>query len=118
VVFRDRAAGREIEYPRLLAASGKRLRLDDVEVVAGLGAVQFNRKRFGATARHAARAASPLAAKGQVDVRDPSRGQSITLTFLGAAIAAACPSAARWSLNLLNKLGYVMPPRLSGARSI
>jgi DNA-binding HxlR family transcriptional regulator len=52
VVFRDRAAGREIEYPKLLAASGKPLRLEDVEVVAGSGAVAFNRERFGGGARN------------------------------------------------------------------
>ena len=50
VVFRDRAAGREIKYPKLLTASGKPLRLEDVEVVAGAGAVAFNRKRFGGAA--------------------------------------------------------------------
>lgn len=48
VVFRERAARRAIECPKLLAADGKPLRLDDVEVVAGRGAVAFNRKRFGA----------------------------------------------------------------------
>ena len=52
VVFRDRAAGREIEYPMLIAASGKPLRLEDVEVVAGSGAVLFNRKRFGVPDSH------------------------------------------------------------------
>jgi DNA-binding HxlR family transcriptional regulator len=46
VVFRDRAAGREIDYPELLAASGRPLQLEDVEVVAGSGAVAFNRERF------------------------------------------------------------------------
>jgi DNA-binding HxlR family transcriptional regulator len=51
VIFRDRAAGREIEYPKLFAASGKPLRLEDVEVVAGSGAVAFNRERFGSAAR-------------------------------------------------------------------
>ncbi len=50
VVFRDRAAGREIAYPTLLTASGKPLRLEDIEVVAGSGAVPFNRKRFGGAA--------------------------------------------------------------------
>lgn len=47
VVFRERAAGRPIEYPKLLGHDGKPLRLEDVEVVAGRGAVAFNRKRFG-----------------------------------------------------------------------
>lgn len=47
VVFRDRAVGREIKYPEPLTASGKPVRLEDVEVVAGKGAVPFNRKRFG-----------------------------------------------------------------------
>ena len=50
VVFRDRAAGREIQYPVLKSARGKPLRLEDVEVVAGSGAVPFNRKRFGSGA--------------------------------------------------------------------
>lgn len=47
VVFREREAGRAIKYPELRAVSGKKLRLEDVEVVAGSGAVAFNRKRFG-----------------------------------------------------------------------
>jgi DNA-binding HxlR family transcriptional regulator len=47
VVFRDRAAGHEIKYPGLTTAGGKPLRLEDVEIVAGSGAVPFNRKRFG-----------------------------------------------------------------------
>jgi DNA-binding HxlR family transcriptional regulator len=50
VVFRDRTAGREITYPELKTASGKPLRLEDVEIVAGSGAVPFNRKRFGGRA--------------------------------------------------------------------
>jgi hypothetical protein len=41
----------------LLAASGKPLRLEDVEVVAGSGAVAFNRERFGGAARDARPAA-------------------------------------------------------------
>jgi DNA-binding HxlR family transcriptional regulator len=47
VVFREREGGRAIEYPRLLTSDGRPLRLEDVEVVAGRGAVAFNRKRFG-----------------------------------------------------------------------
>ncbi|MEH2610580.1 winged helix-turn-helix transcriptional regulator [Bradyrhizobium sp. AZCC 1693] len=47
VVFRDRAARRPIEYPELRTSGGKPLRLEDVEIVAGAGAVPFNRKRFG-----------------------------------------------------------------------
>lgn len=50
VVFRDRVAGRPIEFPELRTSSGKPLRLEDVEVVPGSGAVPFNRKRFGGTA--------------------------------------------------------------------
>jgi DNA-binding HxlR family transcriptional regulator len=57
VIFRDRVAGRAIEHPKLLAASGKPLRLEDVEVVAGSGAVAFNRERFGGAARNARPAA-------------------------------------------------------------
>jgi DNA-binding HxlR family transcriptional regulator len=47
VVFRERAAGRPIEYPELRMSDGKPLRLEDVEIVAGAGALPFNRKRFG-----------------------------------------------------------------------
>ena len=47
VVFRDRGSGRQIEYPPLLSARGKPLQLEDVEIVAGSGAVPFNQKRFG-----------------------------------------------------------------------
>jgi hypothetical protein len=50
-VFRDRAAGCPIEYPSLRISEGKPLRLEDVEVVAGSGAVPFNRKRFGTSDR-------------------------------------------------------------------
>lgn len=50
VVFRNRADRREITYPELTTASGKPLRLEDVEVIAGSGAVPFNRKRFGGLA--------------------------------------------------------------------
>jgi DNA-binding HxlR family transcriptional regulator len=48
VVFNDRSSGEEINYPKLLTAHGKPLRVEDVEIVAGAGAVPFNRKRFGA----------------------------------------------------------------------
>lgn len=47
VVFRERASRRQIEYPQLLTGDGTPLRLEDVEVIAGRGAVAFNRKRFG-----------------------------------------------------------------------
>jgi DNA-binding HxlR family transcriptional regulator len=50
VVFRERAAGRPIEYPELRTSGGKPLQLEDVEIVAGAGAVPFNRKRFGGDA--------------------------------------------------------------------
>lgn len=50
VVFRDRFLGSPIEYPELLTSSGKSLRLEDVEVVAGAGAAPFNRRRFGGDA--------------------------------------------------------------------
>lgn len=49
VVFLDRAAGRPIEYPEPKRADGQPLRLEDVEIVAGAGAVRFNRMRFGGT---------------------------------------------------------------------
>jgi hypothetical protein len=47
VVFRDRRSGRPIEYPTLMSRGGKPLQLEDIEIVAGSGAVPFNRKRFG-----------------------------------------------------------------------
>lgn len=47
VLFLDRAAARPIDIPELRTSSGKPLRLEDVEIVAGPGAVPFNRKRFG-----------------------------------------------------------------------
>ena len=47
VVFNDRSSGRQIRYPELQTAEGKPLSLEDIEVVAGSGAVPFNRKRFG-----------------------------------------------------------------------
>jgi DNA-binding HxlR family transcriptional regulator len=46
VVFNDRLSGRRIEYPELRNAEGKPLSLEDIEVVAGSGAIPFNRKRF------------------------------------------------------------------------
>lgn len=63
VVFRERAVGREIEYPDIKAASGKPLRLEDVEVVPGSGAVAFNRERFGGIPRDARTLARPRASK-------------------------------------------------------
>jgi DNA-binding HxlR family transcriptional regulator len=61
VVFRDRTAGRPIEYPELLTSGGKPLRLEDVEIVAGAGAVPFNRRRFGGDAAdHTAGAKAPV----------------------------------------------------------
>lgn len=65
VVFRERAAGRAIEYPELLSASGKPLRLEDVEVVAGSGAVAFNRERFGEVSRNTRAAARQGASKSR-----------------------------------------------------
>jgi DNA-binding HxlR family transcriptional regulator len=50
VVFCDRKAGHAIIYPKFLNASGKPLRLEDVEVIPGAGAVPFNRRRFGSAA--------------------------------------------------------------------
>jgi DNA-binding HxlR family transcriptional regulator len=69
VIFRDRTVGREIKYPELQTASGKPLRLEDVEVVAGAGAVPFNRKRFGASAPTGS-------AKADTKPRVPSRRKS------------------------------------------
>jgi DNA-binding HxlR family transcriptional regulator len=51
VVFRERSSGRQIEVPALQSARGKTLQLEDVEIVAGSGAVPFNRKRFGGEAK-------------------------------------------------------------------
>ena len=53
VVFRDRTSGQKIEYPALLSARGEPLQLEDVEIVAGSGAVPFNQKRFGRQLPHA-----------------------------------------------------------------
>ena len=53
VVFRDRSNGRPIAYPALVSARGKPLELEDIEIVAGAGAVPFNRKRFGDQLPHA-----------------------------------------------------------------
>ena len=53
VFFMDRTSGRQIEHPILLSARGKPLQLEDVEVVAGSGAVSFNKKRFGGRVPHA-----------------------------------------------------------------
>lgn len=50
VVFRERGAARPIDVPELRTSSGKPLRLEDVEIIAGSGAVAFNRKRFGSVA--------------------------------------------------------------------
>ena len=52
VVFRDRTSGRPIEYPALRSARGEPLQLEDVEIVAGSGAVPFNQKRFGGQLPH------------------------------------------------------------------
>ena len=53
VVFRDRSSGRPIEYPTLMSRRGKPLELEEIEIVAGSGAVPFNRKRFGTQPPHA-----------------------------------------------------------------
>ena len=68
VVFRERTAGRAIEYPELLSATGKPLRLEDVEVVAGSGAIAFNRERFGGIYRNT-RAERCFEIEAQVAVR-------------------------------------------------
>jgi DNA-binding HxlR family transcriptional regulator len=47
VVFRDRVSRQKIEHPQLLSSRGKPLRLEDIEIVPGSGAVPFNQKRFG-----------------------------------------------------------------------
>lgn len=49
VVFHDRFNGQEIQYPQLLTARGEQFRLEDIEIVAGSGAIGFHRKRFGAS---------------------------------------------------------------------
>lgn len=63
VVFHDRSDGRPIEYPELRTRGGKPLRLEDVEIVAGAGAVAFNRKRFGGDAARTAAGAKALASR-------------------------------------------------------
>jgi hypothetical protein len=47
VVFRDRATGQPIEVPALTSSQGTPLSFEDTEVIAGSGAVPFNRERFG-----------------------------------------------------------------------
>ena len=51
VVFRDRDSGRQIEYPALLSARGQPLQLEDVEIVAGSGAIAFQPKAVQRSAR-------------------------------------------------------------------
>ncbi|WP_338691655.1 helix-turn-helix domain-containing protein [Bradyrhizobium sp. 26S5] len=53
VVFRDRETGKDDKSPKLLKPGGRTLRLEDIEVVAGAGAVPFNRKRFAKADRSA-----------------------------------------------------------------
>ena len=86
VVVRDRESGRPIEYPAMLSSTGKPLRLEDVEVVAGSGAVSFNRKRFAASSAdassdrdtHRPRQRSAARAKTRPAVRQsaPRKGKS------------------------------------------
>lgn len=59
VVFNDRSSGLEIKYPALLTARGKPLRLEDIEIVPGAGAVPFNRKRFGTDSNSSAASDRP-----------------------------------------------------------
>ena len=47
VVFRDRVSGQPIELPQPTASDGRPLQIEDTEVIAGAGAVPFNRRRFG-----------------------------------------------------------------------
>ena len=51
VVFRDRLTGAPIELPQLVSSQGRPLSFEDTEVVAGSGAVPFNRKRFAGSDR-------------------------------------------------------------------
>lgn len=76
VVFRDRASGRPIEYPALQAPNGKPLRLEDVEVVAGSGAVPFNRKRFASATAKAVPDRNPPAGSRVASVRGKARSVS------------------------------------------
>src|SRR5579871_816399 len=46
VVFTDRVTGAPIEVPALKSSRGTPLSFEDTEVVAGSGAVPFNRERF------------------------------------------------------------------------
>ncbi|WP_456837546.1 winged helix-turn-helix transcriptional regulator [Bradyrhizobium sp. USDA 4486] len=59
VVFRERHSGSPIEYPRLQTKNGKLLSIDDVEVIAGSGAVPFNRKRFAGAGSSASDIVAP-----------------------------------------------------------
>ncbi|MCP1968528.1 winged helix-turn-helix transcriptional regulator [Bradyrhizobium elkanii] len=60
VVFRDCTAGHPIKYPEIRGADGEPLRLEDVEVVAGAGAVPFNRNRFGGASPGGRKTAGPM----------------------------------------------------------
>lgn len=82
VVFRERALGRPIEYPEMKRADEELLGLEDIEVVAGAGAVPFNRLRFGALRPNTARIRPKR--KAQVDPSPTSRERAIGGSRRGA----------------------------------
>jgi hypothetical protein len=47
IIFEDRKTGKKLAYPGPLNSRGEPLRLEDVKIAAGAGAVKFNRERFG-----------------------------------------------------------------------
>lgn len=75
VVFNDRTSGREIVYPEIVTAHGKKLRLEDVDVVAGAGAVPFNKKRFGST-EDSSSDAKPSAPAGRPKTKSKSKSKA------------------------------------------
>lgn len=58
VVFRDKATRQPIEPPQILTSQGP-LQLEQIEVIAGAGAVPFNQKRFGRTSDAAQASGGP-----------------------------------------------------------
>jgi DNA-binding HxlR family transcriptional regulator len=51
VLFVEALSGLEVAYPALSTKDGRKLLVSDLRVVAGSGAVAFNRKRFGSKAK-------------------------------------------------------------------
>jgi hypothetical protein len=107
VVFRDRSSGRPIEYPTLMSRRGKPLELEDVEIVAGSGAVPFNQKRFGTQPPHAK--AKPKG--GNRVVRKP-----VPSGIWGRGAAGIILQASNRHRFALQGVGFLPRTRANGAR--